>query len=71
VDSASGNLVVTLTNKSLTDVLVPSDVLTAVFFTLAGDLTLTPLSAVLGLGSTVLFGVTDPGGIVGGKLSVM
>jgi hypothetical protein len=31
------NLLVTLTNTSLADVLIPKDVLTAVFFTLPGD----------------------------------
>lgn len=65
----SGNLQVTVINTSTADVLNPSQVLTAVFFTLAGDTTLTTISAVLGTGSTVLF---DPdgqpaGGIVGGE----
>ena len=63
------NLQVTLSNTSTADVLNPSQVLTAVFFTLAGNPTLTRISAVLGSGSTVLF---DPdgqpaGGIVGGE----
>ena len=49
------NLIVTLTNTSQVDVLKASEVLTAVFFTLAGDPTLTPMSSVLGNGSTVLF----------------
>lgn len=64
-----GNLTVTLTNTSLSDVLVPTDVLTAVFFTLAGSPSLTPLTAVLAAGSTVFY---DPqgqpsGGVVGGE----
>jgi hypothetical protein len=61
------NLVVTLTNTSLSDVLVPVDVLTAVFFTLPGDPTLTRVSAALGAGSAVFFGGTDPGDVVGGE----
>ena len=66
--AASGsNLVVTLTNTSPYDVLIPSQVLTAVFFNLGGNPTLTPVSAVLGAGSVVLFGGTDPGGVVGGE----
>lgn len=54
-DQVGQNLIVTLTNTSQWDVLKPADVLTAVFFTLAGNPTLTPISAVLGNGSTVLF----------------
>jgi len=61
------SLTVTLTNTSKGDVLVPSDVLTAVFFTVAGDPELKPVSAVLAGGSNVLFGSTDPGGVVGGE----
>jgi hypothetical protein len=65
---ASGsNLVVTLTNTSLNDVLVPADVLTAVFFSLSGDPLLGKTSAVLGSGSSVFFGVADPGDVVGGE----
>jgi len=65
--SVSGtNLVVTLTNTSLFDVDDPVDVLTAVFFTLAGNPTLSRVSAVLGSGSTVFFG-PDGGGNVGGE----
>lgn len=62
------NLIVTLTNTSSADVLVPSDLLTAVFFTLAGSPgSLLPSSAILAVGSSVLFGGTDPGGVVGGE----
>jgi PEP-CTERM motif len=64
-----GILGVTLTNTSTFDVLVPVDVLTAVFFTLAGDPTLARVSALLGAGSSVFY---DPdgqpaGGVVGGE----
>ena len=66
-DAQGSNLVVTLTNTSLADVLVPADVLTALFFDFGSSLVLTPASAVLGAGSVVHFGGTDPGGVVGGE----
>jgi hypothetical protein len=64
-----GDLEVTLTNTSTADALVPIDVLTGVFFTFVGEgtVSLTPVSGVLGPGSTVLFGTPDPGGVVGGE----
>ncbi|MGE3180229.1 MAG: XDD4 family exosortase-dependent surface protein [Phycisphaerae bacterium] len=62
-----GDLLVTLTNSSANDVLVPADILTAVFFDIAGLPTLTQVSATLHTGSTVLFGGSDPGGVVGGE----
>ncbi len=49
--NGSGQLVVTLTNTSPADVLVPSQVLTAVFFNLSD--TLTPVSATVASGSIV------------------
>jgi len=64
---ASNNLVVTLTNTSAADVLVPSEVLTAVFFDLAGVGALTPISAVLTGGSVVLYDAQPAGGNVGGE----
>jgi hypothetical protein len=66
-DVSGGQLVVTLANTSPADVRVPTDVLTAVFFDHTPPLTLTRVSAVLASGSTVLFGGTDPGGVVGGE----
>lgn len=68
-EASGGNLKVTLTNTSLFDVLVPSDVLTALFFTIKGPSVpvLTPSSAILGIGSTTLFGSSDPGSVVGGE----
>ena len=60
-----GNLQVTLTNSGA-DVFAPSDVLTAVFFNIAGNPALSSESALLNSGSTVLFG-SAPGGIVGGE----
>ena len=65
-EDLGGTLTVTLTNTSTADVLVPIGVLTGVFFDSA-DLSLTRSSAVLAAGSTVLFGITDPGGVVGGE----
>jgi len=68
-ETSGTNLVVTLTNTSAADVLVPTDVLTAIFFDIAGVGALTPVSAVLGSGSSVFY---DPdgqpaGGVVGGE----
>src|SRR5437867_4363147 len=61
-ETSGSNLIVTLTNFSPVDVLGTPDVLTALFFDIAGSPTLTPSSVVVGPGSTVLFGTTDPGG---------
>jgi hypothetical protein len=65
----TGNLQVTVTNTSLADVMVPTDILTAMFFDLPGNVALTSISAVLGAGSSVLFGISNPGGVVGGEWS--
>jgi hypothetical protein len=63
------DLVVTLANTSTSDVIDPSQVLTAVFFDLTGvnGLDLMPVSAVVPQGSSVLFGGTDAGTSVGGE----
>lgn len=68
-DTMGDQLLVTLANTSTSDVLVPTDVLTAVFFeaNTVDPLMLTPVSAVLGPASSVLFGVSEPGGSVGGE----
>jgi hypothetical protein len=67
-DVVAGQMTVTLTNTSTADVLVPTDVLTAVFFDIDPvSTTLGRVSAVVAPLSTVLFGVTDPGGVVGGE----
>lgn len=60
-------LAVTLENTSNADVLAPRDVLTAVFFTLAGDPHLQPVSALVLGGDIVLFGSPEAGGGVGGE----
>jgi hypothetical protein len=67
--NGAGNLVVTLTNTSTADVLVPANVLTAVFFDLGGTTTLSRISGTLSGASTVFY---DPdgqpaGGVVGGE----
>ena len=62
-------LTLVLTNTSAVDVLVPTGVLTGVFFDIAGfpPNTLTPASAVLTAGSVVHFDAAPPGGVVGGE----
>jgi hypothetical protein len=62
----SGNLQVTLTNTSSSDVMNPSQVLTALFFDLSSNPALSRISANLGGGSTVYFGPSN-GGNVGGE----
>src|SRR5438128_2587712 len=67
------DLVVTLTNTSPNDALVPTDILSAVFFSATGDPLLLRTSAVLNTGSTTILtgggsgSGTDPGGVVGGE----
>lgn len=61
------NLIVTLTNTSTADVTQASQILTAVFFNLNGVAPLTPVSAVLAPGSSVLFDQQPAGGNVGGE----
>lgn len=65
---SGSNLVMKLKNTSAADVFVPADLLTAVFFNVSGSsLALTRSSAVLGAGSVVMNGTTDPGNSVGGE----
>ncbi len=69
---SGSDLLVELTNTSLADVLVPTDVLTAVFFQVDGDPALTRVSALVPAGNSVLVGgsgsdVTPSGGVVGGE----
>ena len=65
--TSGSDLIVTLTNTSLNDVMAPDDVLTAVFFDMDTTADLTPTSAILGGDSIVLWGTTDPGNSVGGE----
>ncbi len=66
---SGGTLTVVLTNSSGFDVLNPSQVLTALFFNVVNNTTLTPVSALLSGGSTVFFDAQGQpvGGIVGGE----
>ncbi|MGH9722027.1 MAG: XDD4 family exosortase-dependent surface protein [Bryobacteraceae bacterium] len=68
-DSVAGTLIVTLSNTSPNDVLVPIDVLTGVFWDSSVALTLTRSSAVVPGSSTVYFcgGSCPAGGVVGGE----
>lgn len=71
-DTSGSNLVITLTNTSASDVLVPSQILTAVFYEVGGSLL--GLNSAIGSvaltpGSAVAFGGTDPGGVVGGEFA--
>lgn len=61
------DLQVTLTNTSLHDVLEPVDVLTAVYFDIAGNPVLTAESAMLADASIVIQDDAPPGGNVGGE----
>jgi hypothetical protein len=63
---SGGNLVVTLTNTT-PEISVPADVLTALFFDINGVGALSPQSAQLGGGASVLFDDQPAGGNVGGE----
>lgn len=67
-DIVGGQLQVVLSNTSLADILVPTDVLTAVFFNVAGNPTLTRVSGISG-GTTYLgtTNVSGAGTVVGGE----
>ena len=67
-DTSGTDLLVTLTNTSTADALVPIDILTGVFFDVGGSaLSLSRTSAVVPLGSSVFYGPIDPGNVVGGE----
>jgi hypothetical protein len=57
---SGSELHITLTNTSTADVLAPSDVLTALYFNVAGNPALTRISAMLAGSSTVLFAPVSP-----------
>lgn len=66
---AGNQLKVVLTNTSSSDTLVPADLLTAVFFNVTGNPTLSKISGVLTAGSSVFY---DPdgqplNGVIGGE----
>lgn len=66
-DVIGTSLVITLTNSSTSDVMVPADVLTGMFFDVSGGPELVRTSAVLAPGSSVVFGPTPVDGVVGGE----
>ncbi len=67
-DVIGTSLVITLSNTSASDVMVPADLLTGVFFDISGTgPTLIRTSAVLAPGSSVVFGSAPVGGAVGGE----
>jgi hypothetical protein len=67
-DVNNNTLLVTLTNLSLADPSSPSSILTAVFFDITGDPTLTPLSAQICATCTVTYGgTTDSNKSVAGE----
>lgn len=67
-DSSGGSALHVTGTHPATDALVPSDVLTAVLFTLASDPTFTRLSTLLGAGSTLFYNPDDqPVGRVDGE----
>jgi hypothetical protein len=66
-DVSGSQLLIRLTNTSLGDPAVSSDILTGVIFTITGNPALTRISATLAPGSTVLRGTSGAGGSVGGE----
>lgn len=66
----SSKLIITLTNSSTNDVLVPADVLTGVYWDITGPaFSLMTVSAVLNAGSVVHFDSPPAGGVVGGEFA--
>ena len=68
-DIVGGQLQLTLVNTSAADVMNPAEVLTAIFFSLNGNPSLSSVSAVLGAGSSVVYDAQGQpaGGVVGGE----
>jgi hypothetical protein len=66
-----GNLVITLSNTSTADVLVPADVLTGVYFNITGPtVSLSRVSVVIAAGSSAInVGSQPAGGVVGGEFA--
>lgn len=66
----SGNtLLVKLTNTSTDPTEIPAEVLTGVFFDIAGNPLLTPTSGVLADGSAIVNAATPADGVVGGEFA--
>lgn len=75
-EKSGSNLIVTLTNTSLSDATVPTDILTAVYFQITGDPLLTRISAEVPLTSEVFdigtgTNVTPLDRVVGGEWSYL
>lgn len=69
-ENDGGVLQITLTNTSGFDAMQPVDILTALFFDITPPpVPLTRVSAVVAPGSSVFFGPTDPGDVVGGEMA--
>lgn len=66
-NTSGSTLSIRLTNTSTFDVVQPDQLLSGLFFTLPSGVTITPISAVLAPGSSVLFGPQPAGGVVGGE----
>lgn len=67
VTGTGGQLQITLTNTAAAAAGAPSSILTALFFTTGVNPALTPLSAIIATGSTVINGSYPTGGNVGGE----
>ena len=67
VTGTGGQLQITLTNTATPAADAPSSILTALFFTTGANPALTPLSAIIATGSTVINGSYPTGGNVGGE----
>ena len=67
VTGTGGQLQITLTNTATAAADAPSSILTALFFTTGANPALTPLSAIIATGSTVINGSDPTGGNVGGE----
>lgn len=66
-ECTANQLIITLTNISPFPTEVPAELLSGVFFDIAGSPTLTPVSVFLASGSSVLNGPAGPGGDVSGE----
>jgi hypothetical protein len=66
-ENVGNTLVAKLKNTSMSDVGVPNEVLTGVFFKVTGNPALTRVSGVLGATSNVVNGATPLDGVVGGE----
>ncbi len=69
-DVSGSHLTILLSNDSTLDAMQPTDILTGVYFNIAGEsISFSRLSVVVASGSSVLNGTTDPGNVVGGEFA--